>query len=376
MTAIFVLKETLDDEQRVAATPETVQAFTKAGLEVAIERGAGEGASIEDGVYRDAGATLVDDARGRLGAFDAVVSVNEPRADVVASFREGALLVCLFPPSTNFEVVRALCERRVTCASLVLLPRITRAQSMDALSSQANLAGYKAALLAAAALPKCFPLMMTAAGTVKPATVVVLGAGVAGLQAIATARRLGAHVQASDVRLAAKEQVESLGARFIDVPGMEDLQDERGYAKAATPEFLERQRQIVGEAIADADAVITTAQVPGRPAPILIPAALVERMRAGFGHRGLGGGPGWQLRAHRGWPNRAPRRRKDFGSPEHRVDGGETCERALRAQHSCVSQADAWRLGGAADRTPRTRSSVHHSSPMRGRSPIVRRRAR
>ena len=211
-----------------------------------------------------------------------MVSVNEPTGDAIASMRDGSMLVCLFAPSTNLDAVRQLSERGVTCASLVLLPRITRAQSMDALSSQANLAGYKAALLAAASLPKCFPLMMTAAGTVKPAHVVVLGAGVAGLQAIATARRLGAHVQASDVRLAAKEQVESLGARFIEVtPGMEDLQDERGYAKPATPEFLERQRKIVGEAIAASDAVITTAQVPGRKAPRLIPSSLVEQMKRG-----------------------------------------------------------------------------------------------
>ena len=281
MAEVFVLKERVDGERRVAASPETAQSLIRAGLRVAVERGAGVGANFADDDYQAVGATLVDDARSALAESDLVVSVNEPTGDAIASMRDGSVLVCLFAPSTNLDAVRRLSERGVTCASLVLLPRITRAQSMDALSSQANLAGYKAALLAAASLPKCFPLMMTAAGTVKPAHVVVLGAGVAGLQAIATARRLGAHVQASDVRLAAKEQVESLGARFIDVPGMEDLQDERGYAKPATPEFLERQRKIVGEAIADCDAVITTAQVPGRKAPRLIPSALVEQMKAG-----------------------------------------------------------------------------------------------
>jgi NAD(P) transhydrogenase subunit alpha len=195
--------------------------------------------------------------------------------------KEGSVFASLLVPQSALDDVKKAQARNIKLFSMNLVPRISRAQTMDALSSQANIAGYKAVLLAAVQLPRYFPLLMTAAGTVKPARVVIMGAGVAGLQAIATARRLGAQVWATDVRLAVKEQVESLGAKFIDVPGMEDLEDENGYAKPPTPEFIERQRQIVGDHIAECDVVITTALIPGRKAPILVPKSLVERMRPG-----------------------------------------------------------------------------------------------
>lgn len=287
MVQIFVPREIAAGETRVAATPETVQKLVAAGAAVRVERGAGAGAFLADADYEKAGATLVDDAAASFAETDLVLRVNAPQTSrkygkhELDLLREGAAWVSFFVPSDQRDAVQRFLARRQTCFSMNLVPRITRAQRMDALSSQANIAGYKAVLLAAAQLPKYFPLLMTAAGTVKPARVVVMGAGVAGLQAIATARRLGAQVWATDVRLAAKEQVESLGARFIDVPGQEDLEDERGYAKPATPEFLERQRQIVGDQIAESDVVITTALVPGRKAPVLVPLTLVDRMKPG-----------------------------------------------------------------------------------------------
>jgi len=287
MVTFFVPREIALGEARVAATPETVQQLVKAGAAVQVERGAGEDAFLADADYERSGALLVSDVAAAFGQADVVLRVNGPRTSAATGrheldlLREEGVWVSFLVPSDDLDLVHRLLARRQTLFSMNLVPRITRAQRMDALSSQANIAGYKAVLLAAAQLPKYFPLLMTAAGTVRPAKVVVMGAGVAGLQAIATARRLGAQVWATDVRLAAKEHVESLGARFIDVPGQEDLEDERGYAKPATPEFLERQRQVVGEHVAGADVVITTALVPGRRAPVLVPDALVARMRRG-----------------------------------------------------------------------------------------------
>jgi NAD(P) transhydrogenase subunit alpha len=287
MATVLIPKECLPEETRIAATPETVGKLCQAGLEVLVEQDAGAASYIEDESLHAAGAEIVSDIEGAYGRANLILKVREPSQNdrlgkhEAALVAEGAIVLSLMVPQQSLEAVRLLTERRASCFSMNLVPRITRAQKMDALSSQSNIAGYKAALIAAAHLPKFFPLLMTAAGTVKPAKVVVMGAGVAGLQAIATAKRLGAQVWATDVRLAAKEQVESLGARFIDVPGMEDLEDERGYAKEATPEFLARQRQIVADHVADSDAVITTALVPGRRAPELIPTEVVQRMRAG-----------------------------------------------------------------------------------------------
>ncbi len=286
MSKVFIPKEIHAGETRVAGTPETAARLIKAGLEILVESGAGAGSYIDDDAYVAAGAKIVGSAAEGYGEADIVLKVQapEPRPDgghELDLMKKGAVVVAFFVPQGDLDTVKRMVEAGVTFLSMNLVPRISRAQSMDALSSQANIAGYKAVLLAAAALPKYFPLLMTAAGTVKPAKVVIMGAGVAGLQAIATAKRLGAQVWATDVRLAVKEQVESLGARFIDVPGMEDLEDEKGYAKEATPEFLERQRQIVGDHVAESDVVITTAQIPGRKAPLLIPSALVDRMKAG-----------------------------------------------------------------------------------------------
>lgn len=280
MTKVLVTNELADDETRVAATPETVRKLRATGCVVLVERGAGQAAGYDDASYRDAGAEVVNrDAAWPAAA--AVLKVRPPGVDQVDRLAAGAVVVSFLVPTDDVALVQRMVARDVTAFSMNLIPRITRAQRMDALSSQASIAGYKAVLLAAVELPKYFPLMMTAAGTVKPARVVVMGAGVAGLQAIATAKRLGAQVWATDVRLAAKEQVESVGGKFIDVPGMEDMEDAGGYAKAASAEFLDRQRRIVGEHVADSDVIITTALVPGRRAPVLIPDALVARMRPG-----------------------------------------------------------------------------------------------
>lgn len=276
---LFVPKETADGETRVAATPETVARLAKLGLAVEIEAGAGLGACYSDAEYERAGAKLA--ARSAAGRAALVARVQPPAASEVTELGEGSILVSFVQPASNPELVRALAERRVTSFAMDLVPRITRAQAMDALSSQATVAGYKAVLLAAAHLKKMCPLLMTAAGTVKPARAVVFGAGVAGLQAIATAKRLGCVVEATDVRLAAKEQVESLGGRFIEVPGMQDLEGEGGYAKEASEDFLRRQREEVEKRVAAADFVVTTAQVPGKRAPCLVEERTVEAMRPG-----------------------------------------------------------------------------------------------
>jgi NAD(P) transhydrogenase subunit alpha len=283
MVRVLIPKETAQAETRVAASPETVAKLVDKGLTVRVQEGAGDASYLIDAEYEKAGAELVldDEMNDELAQADLLLKVREPTYNEIEQLKAGAIALAHLVPQGELELVEALAAAKVTFFSMNLVPRITRAQKMDALSSQANIAGYKAALLAAGQLPKYFPLLMTAAGTVKPAKVVVMGAGVAGLQAIATCKRLGAQVWASDVRLAAKEQVESLGAKFIDIPGMEDLEDERGYAKPPTPEFLERQRKIVGDHVTEADAVITTALVPGRKAPVLVPSPLVRRMKPG-----------------------------------------------------------------------------------------------
>jgi NAD(P) transhydrogenase subunit alpha len=280
MPILFIPRETTPGETRVAAVPDTVRRLAKLGLEVQVQSGAGAAAGLLDERYADAGATIVPDA-STLGGADIVARVNPPTADEARAMKPGALLVSFLWPLARPDVVAALAERRVTAFAMDRIPRISRAQSMDALSSQANIAGYKAALLAADALPRLMPLLMTAAGTITPARFVVMGAGVAGLQAIATARRLGAVVEVSDVRRVVKEQVESLGARFIEVEGAEDLEGAGGYAKEASADFLERQRAEVAKRVAAADAVITTALIPGRPAPKLVSGDMVRSMRPG-----------------------------------------------------------------------------------------------
>jgi NAD(P) transhydrogenase subunit alpha len=275
---VGVPKETLPGERRVALIPDAARGLVKTGLQVAVEAGAGASAFFGDAAYMDAGAN-VSDAATALGS-DAVLKVQPPTTDEVGRLRAGAVLISFLQPSTNADVVVALAKQKVSAFSLDLVPRISRAQSMDALSSQAGIAGYKSVLLAANHLPKFFPLLMTAAGTVAPARVLVMGAGVAGLQAIATSRRLGAVVEAYDVRPAVKDEVKSLGATFLELP-LEAQEGTGGYAREQSEDFLHRQRDLLGDRVAASDVVITTAAIPGRKAPILVTADMVRRMRPG-----------------------------------------------------------------------------------------------
>ena len=276
---LHVLRERAVGERRVAATPETVRTLVHAGLSVQVEAGAGEAALLTDADYRESGAEVVVDGPPDGAAI--VVGVAPPALPDVAALPSGAVLLSFVAPHRNLAAVAALAERGVTTIAMELVPRISRAQPMDALSSQANLAGYRAVITAANALDKYFPLFMTAAGTIRPAVVVVLGAGVAGLQAVATAKRLGAVVEVSDVRAAAREEVASLGGRFIEVPEADDQSGAGGYAKEAAAEFLERQRAVLTDHLRRANAVITTASIPGRPAPRLITREMVEALPAG-----------------------------------------------------------------------------------------------
>jgi len=277
---VGVVRETLPGERRVALVPDAVSKLIAAKLEVAVQAGAGSEAFYTDDAYQKAGATLVPDARTVLGQADALLKVQPPSLDEVAALKSGAILIGFLQPSAHAEVVKALATQKVTAFSLEFVPRISRAQSMDALSSQAGVAGYKAVLIAANRLGRFFPLLITAAGTVTPSRVLVLGAGVAGLQAIATARRLGAVVEAYDVRPAVKDEVKSLGATFVELP-LEAQQGQGGYAAQQSEEFLRRQRELIGDHVAASDVVITTAAVPGRKAPILVTKDMVARMRPG-----------------------------------------------------------------------------------------------
>jgi NAD(P) transhydrogenase subunit alpha len=281
MPTIFIPKETVPGETRVAAVPETVKKLVKAGYTVKIEKGAGAGSHFPDSAYQKAGATIAEGAAALYAEADVVAKLHPPRESEPDQLKSGGVVISFLNGFQNQDLVKKLAERNVTAFAMEMVPRITRAQSMDALSSQANIAGYKAVVMAADALGKLFPLMMTAAGTIQPGKVVILGAGVAGLQAIATAKRLGAVVEVSDVRIAVKEQVQSLGGKFIEVEGMEDMETEGGYAKEASEDFLRRQREIVARHMAAADVVIATAQVMGKKAPILVPAKTVEEMKDG-----------------------------------------------------------------------------------------------
>ncbi len=269
-------KETVQGERRVALVPEVVAKLVEAGHTVVVERGAGSAASFADAAFEEAGATLADDAWDA----DAVVKVQKPPAAETERLRSGAVLIGFLQPLTDREGIDRLAAGGVVGLAMESIPRITRAQSMDALSSQATIGGYKAALIAADRLPRFLPMLTTAAGTIQPAKVLVLGAGVAGLQAIATARRLGAVVHGFDVRPAVKEQVESLGAKFLDL-GVRGEETAGGYATELTPEQQAQQQEALEQRLPDYDAVITTAAIPGRPAPKLIPASAVEAMRAG-----------------------------------------------------------------------------------------------
>jgi H+-translocating NAD(P) transhydrogenase subunit alpha len=278
---LAVPKESAPGETRVAIVPETIKRMIAKKVDVSVESHAGERAFVRDDDYRAVGATVETSVDEMYAKSDLVIQIHPPTTAQIGKLREGGVLISLLYPLTNLDLVRALAARRVTAISADMIPRTTLAQSMDVLSSQTTAAGYHGVLLAAAALPKFFPMLMTAAGTIPPSKVLVLGAGVAGLQAIATARRLGAVVEAFDVRKAVKEQVQSLGAKFVEVEGVGDAATAGGYAKEITEEEKQKQADVLKKHIAKSDAVITTALIPGKRAPILIPADMVRGMKPG-----------------------------------------------------------------------------------------------
>lgn len=284
---VGIPKEIVKGETRVAVIPSMISVLTKNQHEVFVQAGAGEGASFSDEDYTSAGAKIVKDATELYQTVDLLFKVQPPTKHPktakheVDMLKEGAALIGFLSPVYNQEAIRKLAERKITAFAMEFVPRISRAQNMDALSSMATIAGYKSVLIAANQLGKMFPLMMTAAGTIPPATVLVLGVGVAGLQAIATAKRLGAKVEAFDPRPAVREQVESLGAQFVQMEVLEDVETKDGYAKEQPEEFLKREQEVIGGRFPRVDAVITTAQIFGKKAPLLITEEMVEKLPAG-----------------------------------------------------------------------------------------------
>src|SRR5688572_12977650 len=278
---IGIPKETKERELRVALSPDVVKSLTSAGFEIVLEKGAGDGSFFSDDLYQKAGAAIEADAKQLYSVCDVILKINAPVPAEIALIKKDAVLISFMWAATNPELVAA-CERAgITSFSMDAIPRISRAQKMDALSSQSNLAGYKTVLLGANALGKIFPMMMTAAGTIKPCKVVIMGAGVAGLQAIATAKRLGAIVMVSDIRPETKEQVESLGGKFIEVTGDESIKTEGGYVKAVSEDFLKKQQELIYKHVTESDLVITTALIPGKKAPVLITEEMVKNMKPG-----------------------------------------------------------------------------------------------
>lgn len=283
---IAVAKEIEVSERRVSLVPDMVAKLVKQGLEISVETGAGEKAYFSDADYEAAGAKIITDAAVLWGEADILLKVSPPQEredgrEEIDLLKPGAVLLSFLNPLGNPEIARKLAQRQITALSMELIPRTTRAQSMDALSSQASIAGYKTVLLAAAALPKYFPMLTTAAGTIAPAKVFIMGAGVAGLQAIATARRLGALVEAFDIRPAVKEEVQSLGAKFVEIKLTEETTAAGGYAKEISEDSKKRTQEVVAEHVKHSDIVITTAQVPGRKAPILVTEDMVKGMKPG-----------------------------------------------------------------------------------------------
>ena len=279
---VGVLKEVLDGENRVAVTPQTVKDLLKSGLEVHIQAGAGESSFISDSDYENSGAKIIADASSILSNSDLTVKVATATLDEIDQLKNGSAYISFIQTTRETEAVKKLTQKNISAFSMHLIPRTTLAQSMDALSSQANVAGYKAVITGAIHLPVYMPLLMTAAGTIPPAKVLFIGAGVAGLQAIATAKRLGAQVEAFDVRPEVKEQVEALGAKFVEVASeTEEGVGEGGYAKETSDDYKEKQQALMKEHISKSDLVITTALIPGTPAPLLIPSSMVEAMKKG-----------------------------------------------------------------------------------------------
>ena len=278
---LVVPKETKARERRVALTPDIVKELCEKGFSVQIEADAGVQSYFEDKLYQAAGAIILNDRRALFAAADVVLMVNAPSPEDISNMKQGAILISFLFAATSPDVVKACQDAGISAFSMDAVPRISRAQKMDALSSQSNLAGYKTVILAANALGKIFPMLMTAAGTITPSKVVIMGAGVAGLQAIATAKRLGALVEVSDIRPETKEQVESLGAKFIEVKGDDSIKTEGGYVKEVSKEFLAKQQELVAKHVAAADIVITTALIPGKKAPVLITEEMVASMKMG-----------------------------------------------------------------------------------------------
>lgn len=282
MVIVGVPKETADLEKRVALTPDTVSKLIEKGLEVHIEKDAGLASNYLDSSYREAGASIVENRSQVFTEADILISIQTPPEGDLAKLKEGSVLICFLWALQNEDTVSFLQDNKITGLGMDAIPRISRAQNMDALSSMSSIAGYKAALIGANELDRYLPMMMTAAGTIAPAKVLVLGAGVAGLQAIATAKRLGAVVEAFDIRPVVKEQVESLGAKFVEVPDLdEDTETKGGYAKELSDDKQERQRQVIHEHAKKSDIIITTALIPGRPAPLLITKEMVHDMSPG-----------------------------------------------------------------------------------------------
>lgn len=278
---VGIPKESRPGENRVAITPEVVKLLAKSEIHCFVESNAGLAASFTDASYTDAGAIVLPDAKSVFDSSDVVIKVNPPSLEEASGLKQGSVLISFMYAYTIPEIVKVLQERKINSFSMDAVPRISRAQSMDALSSQANLAGYKAVLLGGNASGKIFPMMMTAGGTIKPSKVLIFGAGVAGLQAIATAKRLGAIVEVTDVRPETKEQVESLGGRFLEVKSDAAVQTEGGYAKEVSKEYLEAQQELIKKHIQDADVVITTALVIGKKAPVLVTTEMVKTMKPG-----------------------------------------------------------------------------------------------
>lgn len=278
---VSVPKETKEKEKRVALTPDVVKTMVQKGFEVSIEKDAGLNSFFTDDKYTEAGAQIVADKQTLYANADVVLKVNPPEPSEVSLMKKDGVLLSFMWAATNPDLVQACVEQSISAFSVDAIPRISRAQKMDALSSQSNLAGYKTVIMAANALGKIFPLLMTAAGTIKPSKVVIMGAGVAGLQALATAKRLGAVVEVSDIRPETKEQVESLGGKFITVEGDTSIKTEGGYVKDVSEEFLQKQQALIKKHVAEADIVITTALIPGKKAPVLITDDMVKSMKMG-----------------------------------------------------------------------------------------------
>jgi len=284
---IAIPKEILPGENRVAIIPDVASKLIKAGFEIKIEKDAGLNAGFTNEKYEHAGAKIINNAEELYSNADIVLKVQRPlehpdiNKNEIELIKEGTLLITFLYPLFHYQLAKQCADKGINVISMDMIPRTSLAQKMDALSSQANLAGYKSVIMCANILGKIFPLMMTAAGTIQPAKVVIMGAGVAGLQALGTAKRLGAVVEVSDIRSAVKEEVLSLGGKFIEVDTSEDMQDAGGYAKEATPEFLKKQKELIFKHVSDADIVITTALVPGKKAPVLVTEEMVKNMKPG-----------------------------------------------------------------------------------------------